>query len=138
VIWLEKSPEAFDLTSYRIRGAIVLDSEGERSLYYWARLFASELGSGQAYSQLMPVIGVFILDFDELPTVRLHSVFEVRERHEGYSLCPALELHFPELPKRNNPANELERRAVLSWCQFLSAGTDEELEELAMTDPTFH
>jgi hypothetical protein len=28
VIWLEKPPEGFDLTSYRIRGAIVLDSEG--------------------------------------------------------------------------------------------------------------
>jgi hypothetical protein len=66
------------------------------------------------------------------------SVFEVRERHEGYSLCPALELHFLKLPKRANPANELERRAVLNWCQFLSARTDEELEELAMTDPTFH
>jgi hypothetical protein len=26
---------------------------------------------------------------------------------------------------------------VLNWCQFLSARTDEELEELAMTDPTF-
>jgi len=107
----------------------------ERGLYYWARVFAAELDSGQAYSELMPVIGVFILDFNELPTGRLHSVFEVRERHEGYSLCPALELHFLELPKRNNAANELEGRAVLNWCQFLSATTDEELETLAMTDP---
>ena len=30
---------------------------------------------------------------------------------------------------------ELEGRAVLNWCQFLSAQTDDELEALAMTDP---
>jgi predicted transposase/invertase (TIGR01784 family) len=107
----------------------------ERALYYWSRVFSAELDSGQAYSELMPVIGVFILDFDELPTSRLHSIFELRERHEGYCLCPALELHFLELPKRNNPSHELEGRAVLNWCQFLSAQTDEELEALAMTDP---
>ena len=107
----------------------------ERALYYWSRVFSAELDSGQAYSELMPVIGVFILDFDELPTSRLHSVFELRERHEGYCLSPALELHFIELPKRNNPSHELEGRAVLNWCQFLSAQTDEELEALAMTDP---
>jgi hypothetical protein len=39
-----------------------------------------------------------------------------------------------ELPKRTNPVSELESRAVLNWCQFLSATTDEELEELSMTD----
>jgi predicted transposase/invertase (TIGR01784 family) len=109
----------------------------ERALYYWTRLFAGVLGSGQAYVELMPVIGVFILNFDELPTTRLHSIFEARERHEGYCLCPALELHFLELPKRDNPSNELEGRAVLNWCKFLAAETDEELEELAMTDPSF-
>jgi predicted transposase/invertase (TIGR01784 family) len=107
----------------------------ERALYYWSRVFCSELDTGQAYSELMPVIGVFILDFDELPTSRLHSIFDLRERHEGYCLCSALELHFLELPKRHNPTSELEGRAVLNWCQFLSAQTDEELEALAMTDP---
>jgi predicted transposase/invertase (TIGR01784 family) len=107
----------------------------ERTLYYWARLFAGELKAGRPYSDLMPVLGVFILDFDELPTERLHSIFQVRERHEGYCLCPVLELHFLELPKRTNPVNELASQAVLNWCKFLSATTDEELEELSMTDP---
>lgn len=39
-----------------------------------------------------------------------------------------------ELPKRNNPANELEGRAVLKGCQFLSAQIDQKLEALSMTD----
>ena len=74
-----------------------------RVLLYWARLYAGQLQTGAEYTRLMPVIGVFILAFKELPTERLHSVFEVRERHEGYALLDALQLHFLELPNFRPP-----------------------------------
>ena len=51
-----------------------------RVLLYWARLYASQLGAGEDYTELMPIFGVFILGFNEFPTARLHSVFDVRER----------------------------------------------------------
>jgi len=106
-----------------------------RVLLYWARLYASQLVAGEDYTELMPVFGVFILGFNELPTPRLHSVFEVRERHEGYALASALELHFLELPKLAGPQAQHEESSVLYWCRFFAAKTDEELEQLAMAHP---
>ena len=40
------------------------------------------------------------------------SWLEVRERHEGYALASALELHFLELPKLVGAASEREETAV--------------------------
>jgi hypothetical protein len=88
----------------------------------------------------MPVIGVFILGFRELPGSRLHSVYALREAERRDVLSKALELHFLELPKI---AAELDRPggaggaagALLEWCRFLAAQSDEELETLAMANP---
>ena len=106
-----------------------------RVLYYWARLYAGQLKGGEKYTELVPVVGVFVLGFDELPADRLHSVFEVREREEGYSLSAGLELHFLELSKLERVDREREDAEVVYWCQFFAAETDEELERLAMDHP---
>jgi predicted transposase/invertase (TIGR01784 family) len=106
-----------------------------RVLHYWARLYAAQLKAGQRYTELMPVFGVFILGFEELPTDRLHSIFDVRERHEGYALSSAMQVHFLELTKLDRVDWEREDPEVVYWCRFFAAQTDEELERLAMDDP---
>jgi predicted transposase/invertase (TIGR01784 family) len=112
----------------------------ERFLYYWARAFSEQLPRGSGHARLMPVIGVFILGFRELPGSRLHSVYALREAERRDVLSEALELHFLELPKI---AAEVDRpdgpggaaAALVNWCRFLAAQSDEELEILAMVNP---
>ena len=104
-----------------------------RSLYYWARVFGSQLNRGDDYTALKPVISILFLDYVELPGARLHSVFRLSEIHDGTVLTNALELHVIELPKRG--LAQQEDADLLAWCQFLGADTDEEVQEACMANP---
>lgn len=109
----------------------------ERALFYWARLYGSELERGGEYHALRPVITVLFLDYRELRGTRLHSTFEVLEVHDHERFSDALTLHVIELPKIPQ-ATERERREeadLIRWSRFFAAKSDEELKEIAMGDP---
>ncbi len=113
-----------------------------RALYYWARLYASQLERGQPYTALRPVISVLFLDYVELPTPRFHSEFRVLEVSEHFAFSDALTLHVIELPKcRAAKAAGRPREApqgdgtLLAWTRFLGAKSDEEVEEACMSNP---
>jgi predicted transposase/invertase (TIGR01784 family) len=106
----------------------------QRALFYWARMYAAQIGRGQSHAELEPCVSIFLLDFRELPGTGFHSKFRVLEvsSHEPFS--DALELHVVELPKL--AGCEISSEPELAhWARFFAAGTDEELEELAMRDP---
>lgn len=81
----------------------------QRALFYWARLYTSQLVRGDAYVELAPAVSVFFLNFVELSTQHYHKL-------------P------PEPAASDAPA-------VLRWSKFLAARSEEELEQLAMSDP---
>jgi predicted transposase/invertase (TIGR01784 family) len=105
---------------------------GQRVLYYWARLHATQLSAGDHYEKLCPTISVIILNSLLLPMAKAHSTFRVFEIEAHYELSDELEIHFVELPKIElEPDNtELKR-----WMRFLLARNEKELEDLAMSDP---
>jgi predicted transposase/invertase (TIGR01784 family) len=109
----------------------------ERGLFYWGRLYTSQLQRGTAYPALRRCVVVFITDFVELAGARFHSVFQARERDGDELLTDHLELHFVELPKLlAQPAKaRADEPSLMGWCRFLSATQDEELELLATQDP---
>ena len=106
-----------------------------RGVYYCARVFASQLSRGEAYEELNPVVGIFILDFRALPGERYHSKFELLEVHEHARLTDDLTIHVVELPKLPREPPGSDSPAVLKWSRFLAARSDEELEQVAMSDP---
>lgn len=86
----------------------------KRALYYWAQAYAGQLGKGQNYEQLSPVVGVNIVDFTIFPeTAPVHTTFRLMEtrtsREPGRPdecggtaslvLTNHLTIHFLELPK---------------------------------------
>jgi len=77
----------------------------ERALYYWAQAYAGQLGKGQDYEQLSPVVGVNIVDFIIFPESQpVHTTFHLvdqaaAERSEPLRLTTHLAIHFLELPK---------------------------------------
>jgi predicted transposase/invertase (TIGR01784 family) len=110
-------------------------AQRKRALYYWARLYASQLGRGDPYEELRRCVVVMIADFRELDSERFHSLFRVQEVHEHRELTEHFELHLVELPKLAEAVRKKEELELVKWATFLSATTDEELQELAMTDP---
>jgi predicted transposase/invertase (TIGR01784 family) len=106
----------------------------ERALFYWAKIYSTQLQRGDDYRELAPTISIFILDFVELSWGEYHSVFSVLERQSGRALSDGLSIHVLQLPKlpARAPASAA---AVLRWGRFFAAESAEELEELAMSDP---
>jgi len=108
-----------------------------RVLYYWSRVFVSQLERGQPYTALRPVVCILFLDYVEFDTPHFHSTFRVLEGHEHFPFSNALELHVIELPKRNDPRGgaRQEDADLLNWVRFLGAKTDEEVKEACMSNP---
>ncbi|MDA3951377.1 MAG: Rpn family recombination-promoting nuclease/putative transposase [Spirochaeta sp.] len=85
----------------------------ERALYYWAQAYAGQLGKGQDYEQLSPVVGVNVVDFKIFPDSQpVHTTFHLTaggggadcERAESLVLTSHLAIHFLELPKLRGDA----------------------------------
>jgi len=86
----------------------------ERALYYWANAYAGQLGKGQDYESLRPVVGVNIVDFRIFPDSQpVHTTFHLATPSKGSGdsrmtdqpnvepvvLTDHLTIHFLELPK---------------------------------------
>ncbi len=106
------------------------ESFKNRSLYYWARLYSSQLTQGEKYKNLYPVICINILDFNLFTQQdRYHLCFMLRDI-EDPELCLTdhLAIHYLELPKLldYNMDNELKK-----WLYFLKhAGQAQEDENM--------
>jgi predicted transposase/invertase (TIGR01784 family) len=107
----------------------------DRGLYYCTRVYSGQLQRGDEYSELKPVVGIFILGFSELESAHYHNKFELLEATTGERLTDQLSLHIIELPKLPPGPPAANGPAVLKWSKFLAATTDEELEQIAMSDP---
>ncbi len=105
----------------------------KRALFHWARVYRDGLNRGDAFIDLCPVRVVFILGYEHLPGTRMHSIFQVREVHDGTRLSDDLEIHLVELPKAASEAEvDATERAAHEWAMFLAAETDEERRKVAM------
>jgi predicted transposase/invertase (TIGR01784 family) len=104
----------------------------QRVLYYWARLYGAQLLRGDHYTKLCPAVCVVITNEPVLPLARAHSKFRVLEIETHHELTHELEIHLVELPKI-----DLEPRhsGLRNWMQFLLVHSEDELEELAMSNP---
>ncbi|MED4732357.1 Rpn family recombination-promoting nuclease/putative transposase [Aneurinibacillus migulanus] len=115
----------------------------KRTLYYWSRMYTSQMKEGMDYGELCRTITINIVDFRYLShTLGYHSIFQLYETEEKFLLTDTLEIHFMELPKllikwRRGEVNPRENQLV-RWLLLLEASEDEEitqvLEEIAMQE----
>ena len=100
----------------------------KRALYYWAKLYTEQRQVKEDYSTLSKAIGIHILNFTSIPSVKkYHNVFHVREKESGVPYFKDLELHTIELKKfSENSQEELSdivakvRNALDIWVAFLT------------------
>jgi predicted transposase/invertase (TIGR01784 family) len=115
----------------------------KRTLYYWSKMYSSQMKEGMDYGELCQTITINIVNFRYLSHINhYHSIFQLYEREERLLLTDMLEIHFMELPKllikwRRKEVDPREDQLV-RWLLLLEASEDEEitqvLEEIAMQE----
>ena len=91
----------------------------QRILYYWSKLYASQLQQGDGFAELKKTISINVLNFDYFDDEpRYHNIFKILnvESHKNY--FEDLELHFIELHKFNEEAEPI-RTTLDRWTKFL-------------------
>lgn len=103
----------------------------DRALYYWSRLFTSELKEGDNYSLLKQSISINIINFNMFECTDFHSAFVIMEENRHELLSDKCAIHFFELKKINKKPNPSNKKEL--WMQLINAESEEELEMLSDT-----
>ncbi|OPH54932.1 hypothetical protein BC351_29855 [Paenibacillus ferrarius] len=107
----------------------------KRTLYYWSKMYASQLEEGQKYKELRKTITINILNFKFIPNDRYYNLFHLREDHMGLVLTDHIEIHFMELPKLEEQKVRFSDKLV-KWLLFLKGVDKPEVwEEISMNEP---
>lgn len=117
----------------------------KRSLYYWSRLYASQLKKGKPYSTLHKTITINLLNFSMFKEYEdFHTTGKLWNIQQQQLLSDDIEIHIVEIPKllqqwREEKVNPWEDSFV-RWLLLLPANEDEHLthtlEAIAMNqDP---
>jgi predicted transposase/invertase (TIGR01784 family) len=104
----------------------------ERTLYYWSRIYGSELKSGEDYSKLRETICINIVNFNLFDCKEFHSHFKVMEKNRHEVLTDKFAIHFFELKKIGKHPNK--DNPMELWLQLINAETEEELTMLESTN----
>ena len=107
------------------------DDFRDRTLFYWTKLYTSELKKGEIYGNLKKTITINIVNFNLFECEDYHSevVTAVKDRDEIFS--DKFSIHFFELQKVNKKVDPDNRREL--WMHFLNANSEEEFEMLKDT-----
>ncbi len=104
----------------------------DRTLFYWAKLYASELKSGETYDKLKKTICINIINFNMFDRSDYHTEIVTSIKDTGEIFSDKFSIHFFELRKVGKKVNPNNRREL--WMQFLNASSEEEFEVLKQTN----
>lgn len=104
----------------------------ERTMFYWSKMYISQVKPGDTYDLLKKCITINIVDFKCTPLKKLHSIYHLIEDETGYQLTDIIEVHFLEMPKlADSEILRDENDSVVEWMEFLDARSKGVLEMLA-------
>lgn len=100
-----------------------------RTLFYWSRLYSSQIKKGENYKNLSRTITINILNFSYINSLKFHSVYHLWEDEEKKMLTNLLEIHFVELPKFLDESPKLDNN-LNKWLAFLTKTPEKEVREM--------
>ncbi|GAB6173089.1 Rpn family recombination-promoting nuclease/putative transposase [Paradesulfitobacterium aromaticivorans] len=104
----------------------------ERTLFYWSKMYTSQVKPGDTYDLLQKCITINIVDFKCTPLPKLYSSYHLTEDETGYRLTDILEVHFLEIPKLiDSEIPRDENDPIIEWMEFLDAKSQGVIEMLA-------
>lgn len=107
----------------------------ERFLYYWSRIYSSQLVKGEEYTKLNKVISIIILDykFEKTKEIQsIHTKWKIKETLSGkeIELTDKLELHIIEIPKAKEALEKDSKNELAQWMMFLDNPNKKEVLEI--------
>lgn len=102
-------------------------------MFYWSKLFTSELESGEYYGKLKQTVTVNILNFVLFPersSYHAEVVTVLKDTNELF--YDKFHIHFFELKKLSKRYNVNNRREL--WLQFINAESEEDFDMLEKTN----
>ena len=110
------------------------DNIAERFVYYWAKMYASNLKIGDTYSDLRKTISIIILDDDFKLTKNLEkpqTTWKIRESEATHLvLTDYFEIIIIEIPKVVKAYQKTPNDEVLQWMLFLDNPEKEEVARI--------
>ncbi|ANN35795.1 ATPase (plasmid) [Bacillus thuringiensis serovar coreanensis] len=106
----------------------------KRSLYYWSKLYASQMQEGMPYSELQKGITINVLDFVLYPNQEHFQTTGVLwDVEKELRICDDIEIHSIELPKliaqwRDAQVNPWQD-TLARWLLLLAANEDQNLTD---------
>ena len=101
----------------------------DRTLFYWAKLYTSELKSGEEYAALKQTITINIINFNMFEGDDYHTEVAAMIKGKNEVFSDKFSMHFFELKKvSKNPKTSREQ-----WLQFINADSQEDFEMVEAT-----
>jgi len=108
------------------------DYMAERTMFYWSKMYTSQIKPGDTYDKLKKCVTINIVDFKCTPLKKLYSSYHITEDKTGYRLTDILEVHFLEISKLFDYDIERdENDPIVQWMEFLDAESKGAMEMLA-------
>ena len=104
----------------------------DRTLFYWAKLYSSELKSGEKYSELKQTITINIINFNMFSGNDYHTEVAAMIKGTGEVFSDKFSIHFFELKKVSKKPNPSSSREL--WLQFINADSEEDLNMISRTN----
>lgn len=104
----------------------------DRTLFYWAKLYSSELKSGEDYSELKQTITINIINFNMFVGDDYHTEVAAMIKGTDEVFSDKFSIHFFELKKVGKKPNPDNRREL--WLQFINADSEEDFEMISQTN----
>ena len=102
----------------------------ERTLFYWGKMYVSELKSGEEYGDLKQTICINIINFDLFDCEDYHSHFKVLENERHEALSDKFSIHFFELKKLGKSKKN---KPMEDWLDLINAETEGDLMDIQQT-----
>ena len=104
----------------------------DRTLFYWAKLYSSELKSGEDYGELKQTITINIINFNMFNGDDYHNEVAAMIKGTDEVFSDKFSIHFFELKKVGKMPNPDNSREL--WLQFINADSEEEFEMISQTN----
>lgn len=107
----------------------------ERFLYYWSRIYSSQLIKGEDYGKINKVIGIIIIDYEFNKTRKIEDLstkWKIREVSKGeeIELTDVFELYIIELPKAKRILEKDASNKLAQWMLFLNNPNEKEVAKI--------
>lgn len=104
-------------------------------MFYWSRIYSSQLIKGDDYAKLNKVIGIIIIDYNLEKTKeieKLSTKWKVKEVSTGkeIELTDVLELYIIEIPKAREMLRREPKNQLAQWVMFLNDPNESEVSKI--------